>query len=49
MTPTAEQLAPFIKAEIEWIKIDQYHPGLTPRQIQQAKDRALKKYWNSLK
>ena len=47
--PTTEQLAPYIKAEIDGIKINHKHPGLTPRQIQQAKDRALKKYWNSLK
>jgi hypothetical protein len=47
--PTPEQLAPYIKAEIEWIKIDRYHPGLRPRQIKQAKDRALEKFWREQK
>ncbi len=45
MTPTAKQLAPYIKAEIERIKINPKHPGLSKRQIEQAIDRALEKYY----
>ena len=49
MKPTAEQLAPYIKVEIERIKINPEHPGIRIDYIRDATDRALKKYWKNQK